>query len=109
MKKLLWLLVASIGAAFATLSIASAQTYTSVDFPGAIATTLNGGPNPQGTSVGTETDAAGVIHGFTLSRMARSTCSTRRAPWLQLPTSSARRERSWVATSTQAASATALS
>src|SRR5262249_53128596 len=38
------------------------------DFPGAVATTINGGPNPQGTSVGTETDAAGLVHGFTLSR-----------------------------------------
>jgi len=38
--------------AFATLSIASAQLYTTIDFPGAIATTLNGGPSPEGTTVG---------------------------------------------------------
>jgi hypothetical protein len=54
--------------AFATSSIAWAQTYTTIDYPGAIATTLNGGPNPQGTSVGTETDTSGVIHGFTLTK-----------------------------------------
>lgn len=52
----------------ATLSIATAQTFTTIDYPGATATTLNGGPNPQGTSVGTYTDTAGVTHGFTLTR-----------------------------------------
>jgi hypothetical protein len=58
--------ICAIGAAFATLSIASAQVYTTIDFPGATATTLNGGPNPQGTSVGSET-TSGVTHGFTLT------------------------------------------
>jgi len=48
-------------------SITWAQTYTPVDYPGATATTLNGGPNPQGTSVGSWTDQGGVIHGFTLT------------------------------------------
>ena len=43
-------ILCTISVAFA--SIASAQTYTTIDYPGAIATTLNGGPNPQGTSVG---------------------------------------------------------
>jgi len=33
----------AISVVFATLSIASAQVYTSIDFPGAIATVLNGG------------------------------------------------------------------
>jgi hypothetical protein len=54
----------TIGIALATFSIASAQTYTTIDFPGAVTTTLNGGPNPQGTSVGTYTDTSNVIHGF---------------------------------------------
>ena len=57
-----------IGVALATFSIASAQTYTTVDFPGAVATTLNGGPNPQGTSVGSYTDTSNVTHGFTLTK-----------------------------------------
>lgn len=60
--------VCSIAFAFATLSIAWAQSYTTVDFPGAVATTLNGGPDPQGTAVGSWTDAANVTHGFTLSK-----------------------------------------
>jgi hypothetical protein len=58
----------TIGIALATFSIASAQTYTTIDFPGAVTTTLNGGPNPQGTSVGTYTDTSNVIHGFTLTK-----------------------------------------
>src|SRR5438270_946459 len=53
--------------AFATSSIASAQTYLSIDFPGATTTILDGGPNPEGTSVGTYTDTAGVTHGFVLN------------------------------------------
>jgi len=60
--------VCAITFAFATLSIAWAQSYTTVDFPGAVATTLNGGPDPQGTSVGSQTDTGGVTHGFTLSK-----------------------------------------
>ena len=62
------LAICTMAAAFATLSIAWAQTYKTVDFPGAIATTLNGGPDPQGTSVGSWTDTGGITHGFTLSR-----------------------------------------
>ena len=58
----------AIGVALATFSIASAQTYTTIDFPGAVTTTLNGGPNPQGTSVGTYTDTSNVIRGFTLTK-----------------------------------------
>ena len=54
--------------AFATSSIASAQTYLSIDFPGATTTILDGGPNPEGTSVGTYVDTAGVTHGFLLTR-----------------------------------------
>ena len=54
--------------ALATASIAWAQTYTTVDYPGAIATTLNGGPNPQDTSVGSYTDTSNVTHGFTLTK-----------------------------------------
>jgi hypothetical protein len=54
--------------AFATLSIAPAQVYTTIDFPGAIATTLNGGPNPEGTDIGSYTDTSGVTHGFHLKK-----------------------------------------
>src|SRR5580693_5372608 len=61
-----FLAVCTISIAFA--SIASAQTYKTIDFPGAIATTLNGGPNPPGTSVGSYTDTSGVTHGFTLTK-----------------------------------------
>ena len=63
-----FLAICTIGVALATSSIAWAQTYTTINFPGAVATTLNGGPDPQGTSVGSWTDTGGVIHGFTLSK-----------------------------------------
>jgi hypothetical protein len=63
-----FLAICAISAAFATLSMAWAQTYTTVDFPGAIATTLNGGPNPEGTSVGSYTDTSFVTHGFVLTK-----------------------------------------
>ncbi|MGB8768954.1 MAG: hypothetical protein WCC92_05025, partial [Candidatus Korobacteraceae bacterium] len=46
--------------------MAWAQTYTTVDFPGATATLLTGGPDSQGTMIGQET-TAGVNHGFTLT------------------------------------------
>ena len=67
-KVLRFLAICTVGVALATSSIAWAQTYTTVDYPGAVATTLNGGPDPQGTSVGSWTDAAGVTHGFTLTK-----------------------------------------
>ncbi|MGB2663201.1 MAG: hypothetical protein WAK48_04300 [Candidatus Acidiferrum sp.] len=60
-----FLAICTFSVAFA--SIAWAQTYQQVDYPGAIATSLNGGPNPQGTSVGSYTDTSGVTHGFTLT------------------------------------------
>jgi hypothetical protein len=60
------LTVLTISVAFATASIALAQTYTTIDFPGAIATTLDGGPNPEGTNIGTWADTAGFTHGFVL-------------------------------------------
>src|SRR5579863_8588900 len=53
--------------AFATVSVASGQTYTQVDYPGAILTELTGGPNPEGTSVGIWVDSSFVFHGFTLT------------------------------------------
>jgi hypothetical protein len=56
-----------------TLSIASAQTYTIIDYPGAVSTTLNGGPNVEGTSVGSYTDSSGITHGFALDRRGRFT------------------------------------
>jgi hypothetical protein len=62
------LAICVISIVFATSSIASAQTYRSVDFPGATSTTLSGGPNPEGTSVGTYTNTSGVTHGFVLTR-----------------------------------------
>src|SRR5215475_7796775 len=69
MTKVFHLIAAfTICVVLATSSIASAQTYTTIDFPGAVATTLNGGPDPQGTSVGTYTDTSAVTHGFTLSK-----------------------------------------
>src|SRR5215472_18849052 len=69
MTKVFHLMAAcTISVVLATSSIAPAQTYTTIDFPGAVATTLNGGPDPQGTSVGTYTDTAGIVHGFTLSK-----------------------------------------
>jgi hypothetical protein len=63
-----FLAACAISVAFATLSIASAQVYTSIDFPGAVTTTLNGGPNPQGTDIGSYTDTSGVTHGFVLQK-----------------------------------------
>jgi hypothetical protein len=74
--QLLAICVTSI--AFATASIASAQTYQSIDFPGATTTILDGGPNPQGTSVGTYTDTAGVTHGFVLTKKGIFTFQFRR-------------------------------
>ena len=56
----------TITATFA--AIASAQSYTTVDFPAAIATTLDGGPNPAGTNIGSYTDKSGVTHGFVLMK-----------------------------------------
>lgn len=61
-----FLATSAISVAFATLSIAWAQSYKTVDFPGATTTFLIGGPNPQGTSVGQEI-TAGVSHGFSLT------------------------------------------
>jgi hypothetical protein len=60
-----FLAISTISFVFA--SITWAQTYQTVDYPGAVATSLNGGPNPEGTSVGSWTDQGGVIHGFTLT------------------------------------------
>ena len=62
------LVICTFSVAFATLSIASAQQYTTIDFPGAIATSLNGGPNPQGTNIGSYTDPSNVTHGFVLKK-----------------------------------------
>lgn len=65
-KVLRCMTVLMISVAFATASITLAQTYTTIDYPGAIATTLDGGPNPEGTNIGTWTDTAGVVHGLVL-------------------------------------------
>jgi len=62
-----FLAICTIGVALATSSIAWAQTYTAVNYPGAVLTELIGGPNPQGTSVGGYTlTAGGALHGFTV-------------------------------------------
>jgi hypothetical protein len=68
MKIFRFLAMCTIAVAFATLSLALAQTYTVIDYPGAVTTVLTGGPNPQGTAVGSYTDTANVAHGFTLTR-----------------------------------------
>lgn len=54
--------ICAIGVVLTAASIAWAQSYTTVDFPGAIATTLNGGPNPEGTDIGSYTDTSGITH-----------------------------------------------
>lgn len=68
MTKIFPFMACTVYVVMATSSIAPAETYKTIDFPGAVATTLNGGPDPQGTSVGTYTDAANVTHGFTLTK-----------------------------------------
>ena len=65
MKKVFGLLAICTALVLATASLAWAQTYTTVTFPGAVFTSLNGGPNPQGTAVGSEGDTSGLFHGFT--------------------------------------------
>ena len=65
-----FLAMGAISVALATSSIASAQTYTTIDFPGAVSTTLNGGPNPEGTNIGSYTDTGGITHGFMLKKGA---------------------------------------
>lgn len=67
-KIIRFLVICTISVAFAS-STTSAQTYKQIDvpFPGAILTELAGGPNPQGTSVGTWQDSTGVFHGFSLT------------------------------------------
>jgi hypothetical protein len=65
-KAFRFLAMCAIGFAFATIPVASAQTYKTVDYPGATATLLIGGPNPQGTSVGIEV-TAGFQHGLVLT------------------------------------------
>lgn len=59
--------IGTISAAFAW-STASAQEFTTIQFPGANITIVNGGPNPEGTSVGSYVDSSGVTHGFTLTK-----------------------------------------
>ena len=72
MKAFRLLAIPTISLALAT-SIASAQKYISVDYPGAVATYMNGGPNPEGTSVGSWQDAAGAWHGFLLTQWGKFT------------------------------------
>jgi len=60
------LAICAISIVSASLSVASAQIYKTVDYPGATSTLLIGGPNLQGTSVGIET-TAGFQHGLILT------------------------------------------
>ena len=60
-----FLVMCMISVAFASMTWA--QTYRTVDFPGATGTSLNGGPNPEGMSVGSYIDTFGVFHGFSLT------------------------------------------
>ena len=46
---------------------APAQTYKSIDFPGAVGTSLNG-INSEGTQVGSYTDISNLTHGFLLQK-----------------------------------------
>jgi len=60
--------ICTLGAAFAASSIALAQTYTAVNYPGAAATIIVGGPNLEGTSVGVyNITTGGVNHGFAVT------------------------------------------
>jgi hypothetical protein len=59
--------ICTISVALATLSTASAQTYTQIDYPNAITTQISGGPNLEGTSVGSWVDTNGVSHGFSMT------------------------------------------
>ena len=61
-----FLIICTISVAF-TSSIARAQTYKQVDYPGAIFTEISGGPNLEGTSVGLWEDSGGVFHGFSVT------------------------------------------
>jgi hypothetical protein len=64
-------LLAICGLSIAFSSVAWAQTYQSIDYPGSClgTTVLAGGPDPQGTSVGSYYDFAtcSIFHGFTLT------------------------------------------
>ena len=71
MKAFRLLAIPTISLALAISTIASAQTYISVDYPGAVATYLNGGPNLQGDSVGSWQDATGTWHGFVLTNRSK--------------------------------------
>jgi probable HAF family extracellular repeat protein len=61
-----FLAMCAISVAFIS-SIARAQTYKQVDYPGAIFTEISGGPNLEGTSVGVWEDTGGVFHGFSVT------------------------------------------
>ena len=73
---------------------ARAQTYRTVDYPGALDTSLNGGPNIEGDSVGSyeqyvRRTARGVhLQAGTIYRRERVGCGSQRDPYLSgsLPT-----------------------
>src|SRR5208283_5971995 len=67
-----FLAILPISVVFAS-STASAQEFTTVQFPGAVTTILTGGPNLEGTSVGTYTDTSGFTHGFKLTQGGKFT------------------------------------
>ncbi|MGO9829714.1 MAG: hypothetical protein ACLPJH_06200 [Myxococcaceae bacterium] len=64
--------ICTISVAFAGSS-ARAQDFETIQYPAAVTTILNGGPNPEGTSVGGYTDTAGVTHGFKLTAEGKFT------------------------------------
>ena len=67
-KMFRFLAICTIGVALATSSIAWAQTYTAVNYPGAASTEIVGGPNLEGTSVGVyNLTVGGTNHGFALT------------------------------------------
>lgn len=60
------------GALMVTAAVAPAETYTSIDFPGALATDASG-INSRGEIVGTYTDPNNGVHGFRLDHGTFST------------------------------------
>jgi uncharacterized membrane protein len=60
------------GALMATAAVALAETYTPINFPGAIVTDASG-INSAGEIVGTYTDASNLVHGFRLDQSGFST------------------------------------
>lgn len=65
-SKKAWI-AAAIGVGMANVASAG-PSYATVDFPGAMQTTLDGGPSPRGTMIGSYVDSSGDTHGFMLEK-----------------------------------------